>query len=127
MFEKAARMKLRFDSAKGPLSVEHLWELPLTSVQGVSLDGIAVDLHRQMKNDNISFVNPEQQTNARLQLKFDVVRHIIEVRLAEKKAADEAHNRSERKQKLLGIIARKEDAALEGQPLEELRKLLNDL
>ena len=31
MFQKASRLKLRFDSPKGLLSVEDLWDLPLTS------------------------------------------------------------------------------------------------
>ena len=30
-FEQAVRLKLRFNSPKGLLSVEDLWDLPLTS------------------------------------------------------------------------------------------------
>ena len=29
MYEKALRMKLRFETPQGPLTVEDLWDLPL--------------------------------------------------------------------------------------------------
>jgi len=54
-------------------------------------------------------------------------RHIVEVRLAEKKAHQDAAQKSERKQKLLEVISRKQDQALEQMSVEDLTKLVNEI
>ena len=48
MFEQATRNKLRFESTKGPLSVEQVWDAPLTSRNGFSLDDIAKQAKREL-------------------------------------------------------------------------------
>ena len=40
IFKQAAKAKLRFPSSKGELRVEDLWDLPLTSKTGPSLDSL---------------------------------------------------------------------------------------
>ena len=126
MFEKASRLKLRFESTKGQLQIEDLWDLPLTSTKGqANLDDIARGLHRQLKNgDDVSFVNATQKSDEVVQLKFDIVKHVIEVRLVENEAAAKARENKEKKQQLLAIIAQKKDAALQGTPLEELEAMV---
>lgn len=126
MFEKAARQKLRFDSPKGLLSVEDLWDLPLGGRTTVSanLDDIAKRLHRLLKNDDdVSFVVKEKKSDATVQLKFDIVKHVIEVRIAEDEARAARKADSERRQKILAIIADREDENLKSLPLDELRAL----
>lgn len=128
MFEQATRLKLRFDTPKGQLSTEDLWDLPLTGRGGsANLDSLAIGLNTMLKETSVSFVNKENNPNITLQLKFDVVKHIIDVRLDEKNKADMAHLKSEQKQKLLAILSRKEEAALETLTPEEIRKMINDL
>ncbi len=125
MFEKASRLKLRFDTVRGCLSVEDLWDLPLSSRTGApNLDDIAVSLHNALKTDTISFVKAEKP-NPLIQLSFDTVKHVIEVRLAEKAASDEARAKADQKQKILAIMARKEDAELENSSMDELRRLVD--
>lgn len=127
MFEKASRLKLRFECAAGSLSVEDLWDLPLTSNRGVSLDTIAIGLHGKMKTETVSFVRDEAADDPVLTLKFEIVKHIIAVRKEENRKALDAKVRADQKQKILGILARKEDEALEGRSADELRALLADL
>jgi hypothetical protein len=88
MFEQAARLKVRYSTAKGQLTVEDLWDLPLTSTTGkANLNDIAKGLNRELKNaDDEDFVNRATSTNTELALKFDIVKHIIAVRLAENEA-----------------------------------------
>ena len=61
MFEQASRLKLRFTTARGSLSVEDLWDLPLTSTTGKpNLDDIAKSLNRELRatSEETSFVEP---------------------------------------------------------------------
>jgi len=133
MFEQASLLKLRFDSPRGLLSVEDLWDLVLTSPSGnrANLDAIAIDLNRQIKDasDTVSFVSPttEDSGKAELALKFEIVKHIIRVRVAERDAAKELSERREKKQRLLELIARKQDQELEGKSVDELRALAESL
>ena len=129
MFEKAARLKVRFDTTLGRLSVEELWDLPLTSTTNrTNLDDIACSLYAQLKNGtDVSFVVPDRKSNELIQLKFDLVKHIIDVRLAENAAKTQARNNAEKKQRLLQIIAERTEEDLRGKPLDELRALVDGL
>lgn len=127
MFEKATRLKLRFDSPRGQLSIEDLWDIPLTSGTGrPNLDDIAKGLHRELRAtaDVMSFVEPHAASRTdELQLGFDIVKHVIEVRVAERNAAADAAKRRENKQRILEIVAMKEDESLRGKSLEELKAM----
>src|SRR5574343_586647 len=93
IFEKASRMKLRFETNRGSFTVEDLWDLRLTSTNGSpNLDQIAVDLSKSVnESTQISFVNSTVKTNEVERLKFEIVKHIIDTRLAEsRKKAEEA-------------------------------------
>lgn len=129
MFEKASRLKLRFDSPNGSLSVEDLWDLPLqSSTKRANLDDLAIHLNKTLKDTTTeSFVKKSAPKNDELQLKFDIVRHVITVRLAENEAESLKKSNAERKQKLLAILAEKQDADLKGKSTEELQKLINEL
>jgi hypothetical protein len=128
MFEKASRLKLRFDTDRGPMATEDLWDLPLTSATGkTNLDNIAVGLHISLSTSNLSFVNTPAVADEGNQLKLAIVKHIIDVRLAENAARATERDNAAKKQSLLALIAKKEDAALEGHSLEDLRKMAESL
>lgn len=98
IFEKASRMKLRFSvGSRLNLTVENLWDLPLTSVKGEDLDHIAIELQEKLSTNEKSFVvqqskNKETQLN---QLKFDIVKYIIDIRLEEQKVANLERQRAQ--------------------------------
>jgi len=60
-------------------------------------------------------------------LKFDIIKHVIEIRLAENEAAATARANKERKQKILAIIANKQDEQLATSSIEDLQKLAEAL
>lgn len=135
IFGKATRLKLRFiiPNRGGSFTVEDLWDLPLGA-----LDSLAVELNRQLQDTNPSFIENDEETDLviqqqellkkdRKQTRFDIVRHIIRVKLEDNKRIRNASVIAAKKQKLLGILARKEDQELEATSIEDLRKLINEL
>ena len=128
MFEKASRLKLRFATNLGLLAIEDLWDLPLTGRNRLNLDDVARNLYKQLKSgDDVSFVVPERKSDETVQLMFDLVKHVIDVRLVEAKAADQAKARAEKKQKILAVIADKQDESLKSMSAEDLQKMLAEL
>lgn len=130
IFEDISRQALRFDSPQGQLPVEDLWNLPLSnpSKNRANLDDIARALNKQLKSeDEESFVAVAVKTDNTIKLKFEVIKHIITIRLAENAAASLARESREKKQFILGLIAQKENEVLVGSSLEDLKKMINSL
>ncbi|KPK66789.1 MAG: hypothetical protein AMS21_01145 [Gemmatimonas sp. SG8_38_2] len=130
IFEMATRMKLRFETEKGVLSAEDIWDLPLTSANGVSLDGMARQYNRKLKEGREeSFVErpkPDPMM-AETELRFELIKRVIEVRLNERDRAKKAKERKERKEKILAIMAEKQDESLKKASMSKLQKMLDEL
>ena len=130
IFEIAARQKLRFETIKGALSVEDLWDLPLTSATGrACLDEIAIGLHKQLRAsaDVVSFVDSAATADPSVQLRFDIVKHVIEQRKLENAEAASAKAKAELKQQLLAALAKKRESAVDAMTEEQLVKKLAEL
>lgn len=131
IFALAARKKFRFATPQGSISVEDLWDLPLTSPRAnqANLDSIAIALDKEIKasGETKSFVTKTTKTNDELKAKFEIVLHIIEVKQQEAELATVARENAARKQRLMELIEHKKDEALAGKSLEELNALLSTL
>lgn len=124
VFEYATRTKLRFASTKGDLTVEQLWDVPLRSTDGFNLDAIARAANKAFKDaTEESFVATTKTPAAtRLEMTLDVVKSIIATKLAdEERAKKRAENKAE-KEKLLRILAEKQDGKLSDLSEKELQK-----
>ncbi len=127
IFEQGTRAKLRFTTPNGMLGIEDLWDLPLTS-RRANLDDIARYLDAELKSSaSVSFVKEGSETNAATKLAFDIVLHIINVKLAEQKAASLAADNREKKQRIMTIIEQKQAEALSASSIEDLQQMLNTL
>ncbi len=128
MFEVAVRLKFRFTTNRGDLTTEDLWDMPLTRPDGFSLDDLAKSLNKQVKeSEEESFVVEKSDTNMVLETKFLIVKHIIKVKLSEIKEAEDFYVKRVKKVKILNIIAKKEDEVLEGESVDDLKKMANEL
>lgn len=130
LFETASRLKLRFDSPQGLLDVETLWDLPLSTTRSerASLDDIAKSLNKQIRESNEeSFVTTSSATNTQLNTKFELVKYVISVKLSENETARKEIEKSAEKAKIMEIISKKQDQALESASLEDLQARLDSL
>ena len=129
LFEQASRRHREMiytNPYGGTLTVNDLWDLPLTSTRGkANLDEIAMDLAKQVKSKGevTSFVNETSKTDEILELKFAIVKYIIQVKLEEKKSAEAAASNRAYQQQILDLIAKKKLEKIEGTSLEELEAI----
>lgn len=122
IFEYATRNKVRF-SFRGLISVEDLWDLSLTN-----LDSIYKELNKQSKqSEEESLLNIKTQEDELLNVQIEIVKHIVSVKLAEKEAREKASAKKAQKQKIMSIIAAKQDEALQNSSIDELQKMLDEL
>lgn len=122
MFEVATREKMRFPF-KGMISVEDLWDL---SVQ--NLDKVFKILNSQRKEaQEESLLNTKSSEDKRLDTQIEIVKYIVNVKLEEQAARVKDAENKEKKQKIMALMAKKDDEAMENMSKEELQKLLDEL
>ena len=122
MFEVATRLKLRFPY-RGMISVEDLWDL---SVQ--SLDKVFKALNSQRKQaQEESLLNAKSSEDEVLNTQIEIVKYIVNVKLTEQAARIKAAENKEKKQKIMALMSKKDDEAMENMSKEELQKLLDEL
>lgn len=124
LFEAASKMKLRFSSNKGMITSEDLWDLSLAD-----LDEIARETYKRVRDDmdHVSFVRPVSKVDSTDLLRLDILKRVIEVKMEERDAAEKAVLQNAKKQRILNIMAEKEDENLKGASLEDLRQMLAEL
>lgn len=129
IFEIASREKFRFDSSKGLLTVENLWDLPLTSGIKVSLDAVAKKVNAELKavTEESFVVTTSNPAKASLETKLEIVKYIIQVRLAENEARLASVKKAAEKEKLLSVLDQKQDAELQDLSKEELLARIGNL
>lgn len=122
IFEYATRETLRFPY-KGSQSVEDLWKLSVRE-----LDSIYKTLNKQVKqSEEESLLNTKSSVDTELEVQIAIVKHIVSVKLAEKEASEKAQAKREQKQKIMSIIATKENEALQNSSIDDLKKMLDEL
>ena len=122
MFEKAVKGKYRFPY-KGQIAVEDLYDLPLGS-----LDTVFKTLNAEVKRtDEESLLQTKTAEDDILATKIEIVKYIFNEKLEEKKNRQESAERKEKKQKIMQIIATKQDEALRNASVEDLQKMLDEL
>lgn len=122
IFEYTVRNKVRFPF-KGMISVEDLWDLSVSN-----LDSIYKTLNKQVKqSEEESLLATKSTVDTELEVQIAIVKHIVTVKLAENEAREKALVKKEQKQKIMSIIATKENEALQNSSIEDLKKMLESL
>ena len=122
LFIKATRNKVRFPY-RGLASVEDLWDLPVTE-----LDKIYKSLKKQEKTANEeSLLEVKTDEDEELTMQIEIIKYIVGMKLEEKKQAENAKAKKEQKEKLLRMLADKQDEELKGKTAEEIQKMIDEL
>lgn len=119
IFEIAVRQKLRFSSTTfAALSAEDLFDLSLSA-----LDDIAKGINRQINAEKEESFLSENKNAVRkdLELKLEILKHIIGVREAEKAERVSQQNKATERQKLIDALAEAEQREQQAKTPEQLR------
>lgn len=119
-YKLANQTKLRFYTSRGTLSTEQLWDLPI-----VELDSLAVELEQLLEESKTkSFLVKKSEEDKVSKLRFDIAYDILISRVEEIEASKTKKEIKEHNQKILGLIAQKEEASLVNKTVEELQAML---
>lgn len=122
IFETAFVEKVRFETRQGEISTEELYDLSLES-----LDKIAVMIDSQLEKTTKSFITNKTASNKILELKLDILKHIIKIKLEAKDAAKIRAERQAKLAQLKALAATKANEQLASQSLEDIEKMISEL
>jgi len=123
MFDLATRLKLRFQTDRGTLSTEDVWDLNLTQ-----LNNLAKSLRRSIKQaEEEDFLSTKSEADKTQKLMFDVVIHVLETKKNEAAERETAKEKKAKRELVMGLLAQKQQAELAAKSPEELQKMLDEL
>ena len=122
MFVTATRNKFRFPF-RGQISVEDLWDLSVEN-----LDSVYKTLNSQVKKaKEESLLNTKSREDKIIEMQIEIVKYIVSVKQDEAAKKVAAKEKKARKQRILEVLAAKEDADLQNKSPEELQAMLSEL
>jgi len=122
IFEVAIRGKFRFQF-KGLISVEDLFDLNVKE-----LDSVFKTLNSQLKQvKEESLLDAKTQQDQELDMKIEIVKYIVKVKLDEENVRLQAKEQKAKKQKIMEILSTKQDESLKNMSQAELQKMLDEL
>lgn len=122
MFEVAIRNKMRFPF-KGLISVEDLWDLSVEN-----LDKVFKTLNAEVKQvKEESLLDCKTKEDEELDLKIEIIKYIVDIKLQEYKSKLEEKERKDKKQKLMAILQNKQEEDLQNKSIDEIKAMINEL
>ena len=123
MYKKAAKQKLRFNTTKGLMPAEDLYDFTLAD-----LNAMAKEVNRMLrglKDENfIEVASGEVKT---FELKLKILKDVISTKVSDKNKSAKAIETKAYKQKILEALSRKKDSNLGELSEDELQKMLDKL
>lgn len=128
----ALEQKWRFPSKRGPLTIEDLFDLPLTKNNGLNLDTIAIEINKQLqeKQGSTSFVESTVEKSAeinKLDTMLEIVKTIIKQRQDEHEYKLNKAALDSKRKELQRLIDQKQNEALASLSVDELQQQLDAL
>lgn len=125
-YKKASKLKLRFATPKGSLSVEQLWDLSQENLEK-SIRAVNEDIS-EADADDLDFLSSDNNgVDEETQLRFDILKDVYITRKEEAKKAREKAKAKAQKQRLVEIKAMKEEENLKDLSVEELEERIQEI
>jgi hypothetical protein len=123
LFFLAAKNKWRFETSKGSITTEQLFDLPLKSVKQLDLDTVAKETNKKLKEqEEDSFV--EVKTNplrTLLRRQLELIKLVINHKMVEAAEAQERAVRASRRAVLEGALLKSEEQAILKMTPEQIK------
>lgn len=122
IFKRASREKLRFETSKGVLSAEQLWDLPQSGLAS-AIKNVKKILQKD-NDDDLNFLDDAKVVDKVNQLRFEILKDVY---LTKKTEAEEARNKvaiKEHNEEILALIAEKEKSEMKEKGIDDLKKML---
>lgn len=122
IFEYAVENKLRFPF-RGSISVEDLFDLSLEN-----LDSIYKTLARErVKANEDSLLKRKSIEDTVLSVKIEIIKCIVSKKMTQIEANKVAIQKKEKKDKILKVLAQKQDESLQNMSIKDLQKMLDEI
>ena len=124
IFKEAAIGKIRFQTVKGTIGLEDLYDIPLTSRDKFNLNDIAKSIYAEIKESgDVNFIGESTPIDETNELKLALVKEVIkhkqeEARSKTELAANKSHN-----ELIDRLIKEKEFENLKNMSVDELKSL----
>lgn len=126
MYKQASQQKLRFQTNRGILSSEQLWDLSQADLSS-AIKAVKKTLTKN-DDDELSFLAESTIVDTDNELRFNILKDVF---LTKKKEVDERRNAAEAKkfeQKIITLIAEREEKDMEDElnamSIDELKELI---
>lgn len=129
MYKIASRKKLRIATSRGNLSVEQLWDLPKDDIGqlAIAVRKRIADEKGTAGDSELDFLKPTAQKEESIdELTFRILKDIYKTKQAEEDKAHLAAEKRLKNRRILELIAKKQDEALENKSIEELEAMLEE-
>lgn len=119
-FKLASQQKLRYQTNRGSLTTEQLWDLSLEE-----LDTLAVSLETEHEQSGKkSFLRKTTEKDKTEKLRFEIVLDVLNTKVEIANALSEAQEIKEHNKKIIALISEKQDESLKGKSIKQLESML---
>lgn len=123
LFEIATRERYRFPY-RGLISVEDLWGLPKADLNGI----YKYLMGKRHENETDSLMDEmTTRANEALDNEIEIVKYIFQYKVDQENERIREKEKAEKKQRILELMAKKQDDELAEKSIEELEAMLKEL
>ena len=124
IFKEAVIRKIRFQTVKGTICLEDLYDIPLASKDKFNLNDIAKSIYSEIKESgDVNFVGENNSTDSINELKLALIKEVIKYKQEEARSKTELAANKSHNELIDRLIKEKEFENLKNMSVDELKSL----